>query len=59
MSHFDFHKGSVTSVEWCPHEGSMLASTGADNQLAVRVCDLGSPICDSSSLAWPSLVNSS
>eukprot|EP00198_Chlamydomonas_reinhardtii_P007811 XP_001697148.1 predicted protein [Chlamydomonas reinhardtii] len=25
----------VTSVEWCPYEGSMLASAAADNQLAV------------------------
>ena len=35
VSHFAFHKGSVTSVEWCPYEGSMLASAGDDNQLAV------------------------
>ena len=35
MSQFDLHKGSVTSVEWCPYEGSMLASSSADNQLAV------------------------
>ena len=35
VSHFAFHKDSVTSVEWCPYEGSMLASGGADNQLAV------------------------
>ncbi len=27
--------GPVTSVEWCPYESSMLATTSADNQLAV------------------------
>lgn len=36
VSHFAFHKEAITSVEWCPYEGSMLASAGADNQLAVR-----------------------
>eukprot|EP00955_Chlamydomonas_euryale_P087824 364326-Chlamydomonas_euryale.AAC.15 len=36
VSHFGFHRRAVTSVEWCPYEGSMLASSGADNQLAVR-----------------------
>lgn len=30
-----FHRSHVTSVEWCPYEGSMLASCSADNQLAV------------------------
>ncbi len=35
ISQFAFHKGSITSVQWCPHEGSMLASAAADNQLAV------------------------
>lgn len=27
--------GPVTSVEWCPYESSMLATTSSDNQLAV------------------------
>lgn len=35
VSMFNFHKGPVTAVEWCPYEGSMLASTSADDQLAV------------------------
>ena len=29
------HMGAVTSVEWCPHESSMLATTSADNQTIV------------------------
>eukprot|EP00951_Prasinocladus_malaysianus_P000781 scaffold5550_cov43-Prasinocladus_malaysianus.AAC.1 len=29
------HRAAVTSVEWCPHESSMLATTSADNQTIV------------------------
>lgn len=32
VANFAYHKGYVTSVEWCPYEGSMLASTGSDHQ---------------------------
>jgi len=32
---FGFHKKSITSVEWCPHESSMVASSADDNQIAV------------------------
>lgn len=35
VASFSYHRGPVTSVEWCPYEPSMLATTGADNQLAV------------------------
>ncbi|MEW5304331.1 MAG: hypothetical protein WDW38_011031 [Sanguina aurantia] len=35
VSHFGFHRAAVTSIEWCPYEGSMLATCSADNQLAV------------------------
>ncbi|KAG2490584.1 hypothetical protein HYH03_010978 [Edaphochlamys debaryana] len=35
VAQFLYHRSHVTSVEWCPYEGSMLASGGADNQLAV------------------------
>ncbi|KAF8065712.1 grwd1 [Scenedesmus sp. PABB004] len=38
VSQFNFHRGAVTSVEWSPYEGSMLATTGADN--AALVWDL-------------------
>jgi ribosome assembly protein RRB1 len=30
-----YHRGPITSVEWCPHEASQLATTSADNQLAI------------------------
>lgn len=33
VSQFNFHKSSVTSVEWSPYESSMLATSGADNQV--------------------------
>lgn len=35
VAQFLYHRSHVTSVEWCPYEGSMLASAAADNQLAV------------------------
>ena len=35
MSQFNFHKESVTSVEWSPYESSMLATSGADNQVCL------------------------
>lgn len=35
VAKFSYHRGPITSVEWSPYEGSMLASTSADNQLAV------------------------
>lgn len=37
VAQFSYHRSHVTSIEWCPYEGSMLASCSADNQLAVRV----------------------
>ncbi len=36
VAQFAYHRSHVTSVEWCPYEGSMLASSSGDNQLAVR-----------------------
>ncbi|KXZ51975.1 hypothetical protein GPECTOR_11g97 [Gonium pectorale] len=35
VAQFTFHRSHVSSVEWCPYEGSMLASCSGDNQLAV------------------------
>ncbi len=35
VAQFNFHRSHVCSVEWCPYEGSMLASCAGDNQLAV------------------------
>ncbi len=29
------YRRAITSVEWCPHDSSTLATTAADNQLAV------------------------
>mmetsp|Transcript_16703 Transcript_16703/g.30245 ORF Transcript_16703/g.30245 Transcript_16703/m.30245 type:complete len:476 (-) Transcript_16703:307-1734(-) len=39
VAEFTYHKAPVTSVEWSPYEGSMLASCADDNQLVVW--DLG------------------
>ena len=31
VARFRFHKEAITSVEWCPHEASMLVTSGADH----------------------------
>lgn len=35
VANFTYHRRAVTSVEWCPHDSSTLATTAADNQLVV------------------------
>ena len=35
LAHFTFHKGPITSIEWAPHDESMLGVSSADNQLSI------------------------
>ncbi|CAK0738302.1 hypothetical protein CVIRNUC_001023 [Coccomyxa viridis] len=35
VANFAYHRGPVTSLEWCPFESSVLTTTSADGQLAV------------------------
>ena len=35
VAEFSWHKGAVTSIEWCPSEGSVFASSGADEQVCL------------------------
>lgn len=35
LAEFSWHKGAVTSIEWCPNEGSVFASSGADEQVCL------------------------
>ena len=35
VTEFSWHKGAVTSIEWCPSEGSVFASSGADEQVCL------------------------
>jgi len=35
VAEFSWHKGAVTSIEWSPHEGSVFASSGADEQVCL------------------------
>ncbi|WCJ28290.1 Glutamate-rich WD repeat-containing protein 1 [Euphorbia peplus] len=35
VARFDYHKHPITSIEWSPHESSMLAVSSADNQLTI------------------------
>lgn len=35
VSTFDWHRGAVTSIEWSPHDPSVLAVSGADDQLTI------------------------
>lgn len=32
---FQWHRDAITSIEWAPHEGSMLAVAGADDQVTI------------------------
>ena len=33
VANFDYCKKAITSIEWSPHEGSMVATSSADNQV--------------------------
>jgi ribosome assembly protein RRB1 len=35
VANFTYHRGPVTSLEWCPHEASMLCTTSEDDTCAV------------------------
>lgn len=35
LAHFTYHTGAITSIEWSPHDESMLAVSSDDNQLSV------------------------
>ncbi|XP_050203563.1 protein HEAT STRESS TOLERANT DWD 1 [Mercurialis annua] len=35
VAHFEYHKHPITSIEWSPHEASVLAVSSADNQLTI------------------------
>ena len=35
LAHFTYHRGPITSIEWAPHDESVIALTSADNQLTV------------------------
>lgn len=38
VAHLKYHKGAITSVEWSPHEATVLMSSGEDDQ--VNIWDL-------------------
>lgn len=35
LAYFSYHKGPITSIEWNPHDESMLALSGEDDQLSI------------------------
>jgi ribosome assembly protein RRB1 len=35
LAHFTYHTGAITSIEWAPHDESVIALSSADNQLTV------------------------
>ena len=47
IAHFKWHKDAVTSVEWHPTEGSMLAVGAADSQVCNRCLCADACLCDS------------
>lgn len=35
LANFAFHKGAITSLEWAPHDESLIAVSSADNQISL------------------------
>lgn len=35
LAHFTYHKEAITSIDWAPHDESVLAVSSADNQLTI------------------------
>jgi ribosome assembly protein RRB1 len=35
LAHFTYHKGPITSIEWAPHDESVIAVSSEDNQVTV------------------------
>ena len=35
LANFTFHHAPITSIEWAPHDESMLAASSADNQISI------------------------
>eukprot|EP01038_Epipyxis_sp_PR26KG_P007042 gene7042-9617_t len=35
LAHFTFHKGPITSIEWAPHDESVISVAGADDQVTI------------------------
>ena len=35
LAHFTYHKGPITSLEWAPHDESMITVSSEDNQISV------------------------
>ena len=35
LAHFKYHKGAVSSIEWAPHDESVLCVASRDNQVTV------------------------
>ena len=35
IANFQYHKGAITSIEWAPHDESVISVSGSDNQLTV------------------------
>eukprot|EP01035_Chromulina_nebulosa_P018759 gene18759-24526_t len=35
LAHFTYHKGPITSIEWAPHDESVIAMSSADEQLTI------------------------
>ena len=53
LAHFKYHKGPVSSIEWAPHDESVICLSSRDNQ--VTVWDLSVEADDAASAADPFL----
>ena len=49
LANFNFHRGAITSIEWAPHDESMLTVSSADNQVSIWDLSVESDDPDASS----------
>lgn len=54
LAHFKYHKGPVSSIEWAPHDESVICLSSRDNQ--VTVWDLSVEADDEPLTIGPSMV---
>jgi ribosome assembly protein RRB1 len=55
LANFRFHRGPITSIEWAPHDESMITLSSADNQVSIWDLSVESDDPDVSSNVTPGL----
>jgi ribosome assembly protein RRB1 len=57
LANFKYHKGPVTSIEWAPHDESVICLSSADNQVTVWDLSVEADDEPSAAAADPSLAD--